>query len=810
MAHAAPDQVGLDTSMEDNDCEEGSSTLGGGPGAYGEQQAQDGVEFVVLNDDVLTSVANATMVLVDGSDLEKMAVLYQFPQFLEHCPGESVSVMVPVICSNSVDWRDDLQMAAAEALYYVVNIPLPEPVVKQIIVCTLTIIQKPAPGADVFDACGEILSMMLPQVQRQDVLDLVVPATTERAAASTAESRRLAARIIGSLSDTMTADEIENMFLSRSLDLAADHDASVRAMIAQSMASVGAKLPLHVSERFLWPILKTLMYDPNARVRAAAVRAIARSAEAHKDHSSTATLFRTMLLPMFMSECTKAGEIASTDLRTVDDDTYLMLEIFAEVYGYFLCAVASLLKKDETWVASLNTLRRMVTCNGPTVRHWCAFNMPAVASICADERTDKIKGVLQALSVDSDVETRATLASGIHETTRLLGTGPLREEVIQAISDLISDSNPQVRTNSLVHFSKLLHLLVLPSDCLKTSKNSTPVDAGVLAENCSRDVRAKDLAPILSSLEVMSTDSWRTQELLASEIRLSAHIIPQDMLCDHVAPLLFQMARESTYLVRRASMQALIHVVRHIPDVKKRNHILKHFRVEWAHGKVYWTRLAYIDGLECAQKVFSWKLFAELFKDELLTMADDPVANVRLRLARMFPSLVARWRKSGEFVEVLRKLSADDDAQVTCEAERQLGLLQNISDPTPEEIQRNEVLEESEEVFFIQKGPKKSKKPQAVISQEKPVDQGLSGELLPVAEKISSSSADPQAIGDTRAEMVSGDQAGTGSAVIPEKLDSIQSGLKDIGQNASVSKARSNSKRGSVLKRGFCGCFGRG
>lgn len=72
------------------------------------------MEYVVLNDDVLTSVYNASSVLVEGSDLERLAVLFQFPQFLEHCPGDTINVMVPEICRNAVDWSDNATMAAAE------------------------------------------------------------------------------------------------------------------------------------------------------------------------------------------------------------------------------------------------------------------------------------------------------------------------------------------------------------------------------------------------------------------------------------------------------------------------------------------------------------------------------------------------------------------------------------------------------------------------------------------------------------------------------------------------------------------------
>ncbi|KAI0565109.1 Serine/threonine-protein phosphatase 4 regulatory subunit 4 [Gracilaria domingensis] len=685
----APNGLGADPEMHPSDSQPDEQD----PKTFDPETA--GVEFVVLNDEVLTSVANATLVLLDGSDLERLAVMFQFPQFLEHCPDDTLQIMVPEICRDAVRWKDEVQMAAAEALYFVVNMHIPETIAKRIVVAALRIIQMSESG-DVFDAWGEILSMMLPQVKRDDVKSLVVPATMDRASSPTVESRRLAARIIGSLNDALTAKELEEQFLGQAMRLCDDQDPSVRAMIAQSLASVGAKLPLRVSERQLWPKLDSLMTDDNARVRAAAMRAVARSAEAHKMECLNSPSFKNMLLPTFLRECATASTVASSDLRNVDDDTYLMLEIFSEVYGYLLCAVHSLFANEETWNTALNSLRRMVTCNGPTVRHWCAFNVPAVAVVCGSKRPEKIRGVVHALSADTDVETRATLAAGIHETARVLGNGELRDEILQAIANLMTDQNPQVRMNSLSHFAELLILL-----------STGPGDGPPLSPN-AKDSPARELSPVFQSLETMSHDSWRTQELLAKQIDQCANRIPQDMLCEHVAPLLFQMARESTYLVRRASISALVSVVRYIPDVRRRDHILKHFRSEWARGKVYWTRLAFIDGSTAALKLLSHRLFTHLFASELLSLSRDSVANVRLRLTRLMPEIATACGTKTAFKNAMESLLNDPDDEIRREAEVAQEKIKNAPPLTPEMETENSAKEAAERRFFIQRQKKRN------------------------------------------------------------------------------------------------------
>ncbi|KAA8493359.1 Serine/threonine-protein phosphatase 4 regulatory subunit 4 [Porphyridium purpureum] len=660
--------------------------------------------IVLLSDDVLTSVPNATMVLMEGPDVEKLAVLYQFPQFLEHCPEESIETMIPEICRDVIKWNARLQMASAEALYHAVHMKLPEAIAKRISVGALRVIQTIGPG-DVFDAFGEILSMILPQLLREDVLQLIVPATKERAASDRVESRRLAARIIGSLVDKLNASEIEEQFLDQTLALLKDPDASVRAMIAQSLVQVASALPLATCEKyFLTALLDMFKHDPDARVKASCLRALARSAEAHKERAADADSqanpngFFSVVVPLFLEECENASKVASSDLRTIDDDTYLLLEIFAEVYGYFVVAVGNVLKLDdqqqyfEQWTTVLNSLRRMVTCNGPTVRQWCAFNLPAVVLTCAHRRPDRIKGVLTALSTDTDVETRGTLANGVHEIIKVLSNHELlRKEAITALCALVNDSNNHVRISAIKNLAlDLEHLSRSDS-----SINVAPYEA------------SRQLEPIFSNLETISQDSWRSQEILSQQLGKCARLCAQEILCNNVAPVLFQIARASTYLVRKAGMHALVEVVRYIPDIRRRDHIMKHFRTQWAQGKVYWTRLAFIESAFRAIEIFSTQLFHELFAEELFAMVRDPVPNVRLRLLELLRQMVPAWRDSRPYLDAVKYLQAHDkDPQVHEEATQVIKLIEESKGATEELRAADAAKEEAERAFFVRKTKK--------------------------------------------------------------------------------------------------------
>lgn len=699
-----------------------------GPGNYGRKEYEDGKEVVLLNDDVLTSVANATVVAVDGNDQERVSVLYQLPQFLEHCSDECINILVPQICAEAVGWSTESQVAATEALYFVVNKKIPNDVSQKIVYTVLEMTSN-QPSIEVFDACGEILSMILPQVHRFDVLQSVVPCAVDKSTSDEAAQRKLAARLLGSLNDALTAVELEKIFGNTMYDLAHDPDDSVRAMISQSMAAIGEKLPLRSIEQKVSPILQKLYVDNCHQVSVASLKAIARTAEAHRSDSKDSVLYQTFFKDTFISECKIAADVASTDLRTVEDNTYVHLEMFAEIYGRFLYAVDGFLDDDDTWTEVLNTLRLMVTCNGPTVRHWSSYNMPAIACVCSDSKADRLTGVITALAGDSDVEARSTLAAGIHEITRFLYHGPLAEDVIKTIAMLFADDNSQVRMNALSHFSELVSLVSPGADAIyarvkaqmalrekNVNGESNPED------NIPEEDLFKKFSPMFSALELMSFDSWRTQELLAQQIQKCANLIPQDMLCEHIAPLLFHMSRESTSLVRKASMLALVHVIRSIPEVKRRNHIMKHFKTEWARGKVFWTRLAFIDGAELASNVFSHSLFTKLFKNELLAMKNDSVANVRHRLIRVMVNMIPIWKEDTTFIDTMRRLASDSDDDVSSTARQGLIKIRTGSGLSQEEIEKDKELESIEARYFIV-GEGKKRKSQVVVHPQINLDQ---------------------------------------------------------------------------------------
>lgn len=743
------------------------------PGAGPEEASGDGDEDEdELADGALFNIGKMATALAEGSDDEKMVVLFEMAQLLDHCLGDALSILVPAICSMVQTWSGNVRGSAAEALLDVVNLPdLPHATAKLIAETALDAIdpghvgtggtqgdvmaaQRGSPvegdellnSDEVLNLWAEILSAALRVVKWEPAeLEMVTRLLDFHAFHRRDVSRKLAARVLGSLASSLADGlDVERHVLPTALALCEDVAIEVRGMVSESLALIAGRVSLVTLVRVVWPKMLSLLSDPDARVHAATLRTVAHVAVqhaepyvpppnraataaaaaaaaasvAHEDQlgafsggvrkftgapgsnrasaeevktptdSPTSTgrraasmtkderLSRTRLLtelltPVVFRESAFSLKAASEDQRYVDDYTYLLLEIVAEVFGPLVWAVlcgdgqpkrasAKLMLgtsgKSSTDLCftptnpletdTLRAFRAMAGCNGPIVRRHCAFNMPGVAAAVSGVHLQELATVVESLSQDKDAETRWNLAAGLHETAFLIASSGCKTAVnslVKAAVALLQDEHALVRMNALEHFSELLPSLVQG-------------EAGVFV--------ARRLAPLFANLRLLSEGNWRTQQLLSRQVAASAYLMPAETLREAVLPLLYRMAEESTYLVRMSVMGAVATCMWHIADPEQRAVVMACFVTEWAEAGLHWMRLAFVEAAVASASLFSRVLFRDVFASATLRLAADPVPNVRLRLVRALPALGRACAQMDELHRAMEVLHEDCDPDV--------------------------------------------------------------------------------------------------------------------------------------------------
>lgn len=593
-------------------------------------------------DDAAMNMSAMAETLESGSEDQITLVLFETQQVLQFCREFAIQTLVPVICAQVLPWSVSLKVSAAEALLSVVSSKVP-PVLAKTISATAFEVIGSTNDPSVSEIWGQILVTTLPHVSwSPKELDRVLDQLESPGAAGLPVPRKLTARILGSLAVCSKDDDLKRRIMHRAIDITNDGDVEVRGMISESFSLIGAAMNISVVEDELWPCIMKLIKDQDARVHAASMRSLSFIAAAHTKRTPDARFYSELLPPVILEESVNIRRAAVEDQRAVDDDTYLFLEINSEIFGELLLScwqhITDELSRKELYKAFL----AMATCNGPVIRKNCAFNMPGVSSCLVKKYRIELAAIVEFLSRDADPETKWMLAAGIHETVKILINPDTNANLFKSVLSLLKDSSPLVRMNTLAHFEELIVQLA--------------------KHNGYNSVRK--LAPLFQNLQLLSEGNWRTQELLAKQLRLAAPLVPSPSIIANVLPLLYQMSEESSFLVRKAAMGAIATCLRYIPDTTERNEVMQTFRAEWAQGSVYWMRIAFIDSARAAVEIYSRCLFRDTYGSEVLKLAYDPVPNVRIRTAKILPHVAAACYQMEEFHTALEQLKKDEDRDV--------------------------------------------------------------------------------------------------------------------------------------------------
>lgn len=598
------------------------------------------------------NVEHMAALLRTGTSSQRTVILFEMPQLISNSLPLVLTIIVPAICSSVSKWPEELQIAAAEALLDVSKEHNTEETTELIAQAALDVIRTASMSGDLHESWGEILVRVLPHtsLESNGMIDKIMQLLKTCVVDEHKVRRKLAARLFGAVSPYLSTDQVEEHILQHALKLADDRDIDVRGMIAESMAFVGAATSSEVTAKRVWPTLWGLLQDSDTRIRAVTLRAISNILDTHRKKGLNVDNLSKLLYPIFLKEATMAREMTQTDLCNIDDIAFVMLLILSQVFGQFAFSCAPHFTDYAEKDSIFKTFRCMAICNSAGIRRYCAYNLPGVSLIFAERQHYQLARILEHLCLKGSPETRCILAAGIFDSVTAIaksGKGSSTiESLFHAVMQLLQDKNPLVQ----ISMSRYIFTL-LPS-------------IGASLYPHSRDSRKQRCDTVFRILSTNFATNWRAQELLARQLQTEVPLASANALQTYILPLLYQLAEESPYLVRKSAMIALAKAFRSLPHMSMRRDTMRKFRIEWAEGGVYWMRMAYIECAEAAMSSYSSKLMKELFFDTLLFLADDPVANVRLRLTKMLPELAKFCSGSTGLKKAIETLKMDQDVDV--------------------------------------------------------------------------------------------------------------------------------------------------
>lgn len=270
---------------------------------------------------------------------------------------------------------------------------------------------------------------------------------------------------------------------------------------------------------------------------------------------------------------------------------------------------------------------------------FCAFSFPAVALTLGNERWSELSPTFTSLVRDAQWQVRRTLSFSLHEVAKILGP-ELAEKELLGTFDLLLHDLDEVKAGVITHLGNFLDQLGPPC--------------------------RESYLPILKEIHASSTPTnWRFREILASQLPLLGTLFTPPATFSVVVPLVFELLNDSVACVRETTYEAVGVLVKRLgqSEVAWRDELLKKV-VEFGTATSYQERKVFIKVCELLVVDMEEELFRSVLLPQLVILADDKVANIRLMIGRMFCKVPAHVANTAEAKAINEKLMEDEDQDV--------------------------------------------------------------------------------------------------------------------------------------------------
>ncbi|XP_014275198.1 serine/threonine-protein phosphatase 4 regulatory subunit 1 isoform X4 [Halyomorpha halys] len=305
--------------------------------------------------------------------------------------------------------------------------------------------------------------------------------------------------------------------------------------------------------------------------------------------------------------------------------------------------------------------------SAPDLAHHCAYNLPAVALTLGKDNWDLLKPAYETLAADRQWKVRRIVASSIHELAVIVGEDVATQDLVPVFNGFIKDLD-EVRIGALKHLAHFLKLL--------------------------RPAGRNSFLPRLTEFLMTDYDwNWRFRQELAEQLLQSLGLFTPADTCHHLGPVIMALLLDKVASVRKVALVLVTELVAHVSiDVNLLRSLLAELAEQFAHSNRWNRRQTF--ALLCSrlikEGVLSEEMFARDVLPHLLDLSWDPVANVRLAVARaaaqhILPNAYFADRSNPHhevLMAVLKRLQADKDRDVRYFAVYQPPKSEPVEEPT--------------------------------------------------------------------------------------------------------------------------------
>ncbi|XP_061928567.1 serine/threonine-protein phosphatase 4 regulatory subunit 4 isoform X2 [Apis cerana] len=410
-------------------------------------------------------------------------------------------------------------------------------------------------------------------------------------------SRIICSKILGKICTRFESGLIQKEVLPMVHSLCQDVNSEVRANICLQLRFVAEGLSADTLKTSLLPSLVELASDEESNVRCAAVETIA------------------YLLPYFQEECLLPAE-KTWFLKYYQQLAQMGIVIMRKESKHHVPFMDIDLDEDEKYVEC---------------RRCCAFNLPAMFIFVSNspDDTDSLLLTFTALANDHYYLVRRTVACGIHEVAKVLGpkSGRIKTDLIK----LLKDNSEEVLQGIVPHIALILECLVESHVIGIDKMDSIVMEIGRALLKCES--------------EIAGTHNWRLVSLIHSQFEVLPKYFPSDFIYSYFVPMaFFRILHARAIPIRLSSGNLYLIFLRYNIKPAQRVELRTKLCSELANNTNSYSRMMFVRIMIKALEIFSSAYFKEHFYTTLLSLAEDNIANIRMKVVNLMPQLKSLLR----------------------------------------------------------------------------------------------------------------------------------------------------------------------
>merc|ERR1719208_145624 len=453
----------------------------------------------------------------------------------------------------------------------------------------------------------QIAKLLPEEVIHQDVLRIVLHLAHDEMD----EHKITALPLLGDLAPVVGPKICANYLAQDLHALSQDNSFRVRKATVQVFGAVCSQMGEAKTENLMLELYQKLATDNIWSVRKGCVESIV---ELSKAVRSETRLELVSLMEKFLKDTS----------RWVRNTAY-------EFLGPFLSTLDSSQISAE-FLQSFTNIPKLKSAEADTEScNHCAYNFPAVVLTVGKERWDELRESYMLL-LKKTFKSRKTLACSLHEIAKILGTEIVERDLLQAF-ELFHKDIDDIREGVLKHFADFL---------------------SVMSEK-KRDEHLATLWEISSEMDA----NWRFRLLLASQLSQIMTLYKADTVSEQIIPLAFQLCDDKMNDVRYEAIKSVPSLVKFMKENgndQQYQDTLKKTR-GLAKNRTYARRQLYVELCRHALTVLDNETFEKELLPSLLQFTKDPVANVRLPLARIIKDEFATHEYFGQHALIRQAIS---------------------------------------------------------------------------------------------------------------------------------------------------------